>query len=62
MLEGEQFVSYSIDKCCKESRFMELPSELYNKVTPTGLPPHELRLKKVHSSVFRNMNFFRDAS
>ena len=49
MLEGEEFVSTSVDKCNKESRFMEMAVELYNKITPTGLPPHELKLKKVGS-------------
>ena len=47
MLDGDIFISHSVDKCNKESRYMELPTEIYNKITPTGLPPHELRLKKV---------------
>ena len=52
MLSGEEFVSKSADKCNKESRFMEMPVEFYNKITPTGLPPHELKLKKVGSKCF----------
>lgn len=49
MLPGETIVCRSVDRCNKESKFMELPTEIYNKVTPMGLPPHELRLKKVCS-------------
>lgn len=47
MLDGEEVVLNSIDKCSRESRFLEMPTEFYNKITPSGMPPHELRLKKV---------------
>lgn len=52
MLPGDTITMYSKDRCSKESRYMELPSEVYHKVTPMGLPPHELRLKKVFYMVF----------
>jgi hypothetical protein len=47
MLPGEVQTFHSTDKCSKESRYMELPVEHYNRITPMGMPPHELRLKKV---------------
>jgi len=47
MLPGEEHVFLSVDKGIGENRTMELPAEFYNTLTPSGLPPHKLRLKEV---------------
>ena len=45
-----------IDTCTKASKYMELQNEVYNALTPCGMPPHILRLKKVIFSSFCEVN------
>ena len=48
MLPGEAVVFKSIDRCSEneEGFGTDLPTTVFNKQLPTGMPPHELRLKK----------------
>lgn len=46
MKEGEEWVSESIDTCSNENGLLEMPSEVYNGQTPSGMPPHRLVLKE----------------
>lgn len=46
MKEGEEKLYTSVDICSSENGLMELPAEVYHSQLPSGMPPHELRLKK----------------
>jgi len=57
MKTGDAKVYTSIDVCGEESGFMELPAEVYNVQTPSGMPPHELTLKEGAVAILlRNLN------
>lgn len=47
MLPGPVHDMRGIDTCSKENSSFQFPTELYNKQTPSGIPPFNLRLKKV---------------
>ena len=48
ILPGEPVTLKSIDTFCKNSsEYLSLPEEMYNRRTPEGFPPHNLRLKQV---------------
>jgi len=52
------YIAKSIDKSAGEYNSMELPAELYNSLMPSGLPPHELRLKKVLLEIPKSKFYF----
>ena len=57
MKTGDAKVYTSIDMCADENGFMELPAEVYNVQTPSGMAPHELTLKEGAVAILlRNLN------
>lgn len=46
MLPGAERIYTSVDRCSDESGNNALPPSVFNKETPSGMPPHELHLKE----------------
>ena len=47
MMPGEDYELTSLDMCNKDSAALACSVDVYNSLTPSGMPPHKLRLKKV---------------
>ena len=47
MLPGQVYELISLDVCSKDSAALACSVDVYNSLTPSGMPPHKLRLKKV---------------
>ena len=59
-MKGEEFVFKSIDSviCDDEGERNHFPMEFLNSLTPSGMPPHALKLKiGAPVIILRNLNF-----
>jgi len=46
MKKGKAVTYTSVDECSEENGLMALDETEYHSKTPSGIPPHKLRLKK----------------
>jgi ATP-dependent DNA helicase PIF1 len=59
IITGEEFVYKSIDSvvCDDPEESVHFPTEYFNSLTPSGMPPHELKLKLGATvMLLRNLN------
>ena len=58
LLPGDEIVCRSIDSVCTddEETVINYPSKFLNSLNPSGLPPHELKLKPRCIMLWRNLN------
>ncbi|TKR73497.1 hypothetical protein L596_020801 [Steinernema carpocapsae] len=56
-LEGDSVTYRGVDRPYLEKSFIAIDPETYNNITPSGLPPHQLRLKVgAEVMLLRNLN------
>ena len=65
IITGEEFVYKSIDSvvCDDPEESVHFPTEYINSLTPSGMPPHELKLKLGATvMLLRNLNYLKTES